>query len=196
MGGGYQDKTYFVGGGINLDRSLIDESNKQGNKILFVGKDFERKNGPLVLEAFFIAKKIRPDIELYIVGPSKLNMNKDDGVYNLGRLSFNEVVKYFNLCDIFCMPSKFEAYGIVFPEALAFGLPCIGRDAFEMPYFIEDGVTGFLLKKENPQELADLILKLLEDKEIRHNVSCRRKYYLQEHSWDTVAKRMMEVMFR
>lgn len=194
--GGYQDKTYFVGGGINLDRSLIDESNKQGNKILFVGKDFERKNGPLVLEAFFIAKKIRPDIELYIVGPSKLNMNKDDGVYNLGRLSFNEVVKYFNLCDIFCMPSKFEAYGIVFPEALAFGLPCIGRDAFEMPYFIEDGVTGFLLKKENPQELADLILKLLEDKEIRHNVSCRRKYYLQEHSWDTVAKRMMEVMFR
>ena len=49
------------------------------------------------------------------------------------------------MCDVFCMPSYFEAYGLVFVEALTFGLPCIGRNCYEMPYFIEDGKTGLLL---------------------------------------------------
>lgn len=195
-GGGYSGKVHFAGGGINLNANLIDESRKQGNKILFVGKDFERKNGPFVINAFSLAKKVRPDIELYIAGPKNLDVSNIDGVHSLGRLSFDNVVEYFNICDIFCMPSKFEAYGIVFPEALTFGLPCIGRNAFEMPYFIEDGVTGGLLKHENAGELAKLMLNLLENTEIKNTVRSRRGYYLNEYSWDTVAKRMMEVMFK
>lgn len=193
---GYGDKVHFAGGGINLNADLIDVSRRRGNKILFVGKDFERKNGPLVLEAFSIAKEIRPDIELYIAGPTNLGIDSTPGVHNLGRLTFDELAAYFNLCDIFCMPSKFEAYGIVFPEALSFGLPCIGRDAFEMPHFIEDGVTGYILKKENPYVLSELMLNLLENDEIKNNVRDRREFYLNEYSWDTVAKRMMEVIFK
>lgn len=175
---------------------LIDESQKRGNKILFVGKDFKRKNGPLVLEAFYRAKKVRPNIELYIAGPTTLKVDNTLGVHNLGQLTFDELVAYFNLCDIFCMPSKFEAYGIVFPEALTFGLPCIGRNAFEMPYFIEDGVTGYLLERENAEELSELMLKLLENRNIQNNVKSRREYFLNEYSWDTVAKRIVEVIFK
>ena len=51
------------------------------------------------------------------------------------------------MCDVFCMPSYFEAYGLVFVEALTFGLPCIGRNCYEMPYFIEEGKTGLLRKR-------------------------------------------------
>lgn len=92
------------------------------------------------------------------------------------------------------MPSKFEAYGLVFPEALTFGLPCIGRNAYEMPYFIEEGETGYLLKQENAEELADLMDKTLSSKQLATNVCERRDFYLKEYSWDTVARRIYEVI--
>ena len=109
-------------------------------------------------------------------------------------LKYSELVYYYNLCDVFCMPSKFEAYGLVFAEALAFGLPCIGRDAFEMPYFIDDGKTGFLLKSEDSNELSELMRKALESDEMKRNVVDKRAFYLYEYSWNTVINRIAKVI--
>jgi len=188
-----REKLIYAGGGYNVDPYLIEDNRKQGNKMLFVGRDFERKNGPLVVDAYQVAKKEFPELELYIAGPKDLNVDIA-GVKLLGDLSYEELVEYFNICDIFVMPSKFEAYGLVFAEALAFGLPCIGRNAFEMPYFIENGKTGFLLEKESPEALADLMLKLIRSEEIKNNVKVKREWYLREYSWDAVAQRIANVM--
>ena len=92
------------------------------------------------------------------------------------------------------MPSKFEAYGIVFIEALTYGLPCIGRNAFEMPYLIQDGKTGFLLQDEDAWLLAQLMLRALEDSQMKENVVTNRAHYLKEYSWDMVARKMAEVI--
>lgn len=99
-----------------------------------------------------------------------------------------------NMCDIFCMPSYFEAYGLVFVEALTFGLPCIGRDCYEMPYFIQDGETGLLLKDDDPRELAGLMKRALDDTSLQRNVADRRLQYIEEYSWKTVAGRIAKVM--
>lgn len=187
------NKVVHVGGGINLDKSLIDTSLKQRNKILFVGRDFERKNGPLVVEAFKIAKKCNPELELYIVGPQYLNINYE-GIYNLGKLSHKDVAYYFNLCDVFCMPSRHEMYGFVFPEALAFGLPCIVRNAYEMPYFIQDGENGYVMENDSAQNLATVMLKAVDNDRMKKYVMKNREYYLKEYSWNTVAKRMYDVI--
>lgn len=187
------NKVYTVGAGINLDKSKIDITHKKGNKILFVGRDFIRKNGPLVIDAFKIAKHLRNDIELYIAGPTP--GEQLEGVHWLGDVSIDDLSYYFNLCDIFCMPSKFEAYGIVFIEALTYGLPCIGRDAFEMPYFIEDGQTGYLLKNEDATELAKLMVELLGNETIKQNVLAKQQEYIDKYSWDAVAKRMANVIY-
>ncbi len=82
----------------------------------------------------------------------------------------------------------------MFPEALTFGLPCIGRDAYEMPYFIEDGETGYLLRSETKEELADLMDRALGNQQLAANVRERRDFYVQEYSWDTVARRIYEVI--
>lgn len=181
------NKVVHVGGGINLDASKIDYSLKNGHRILFVGRDFKRKNGQLVLDAFRILKSHDPEAELYIAGPKNLDVQMD-GVYLLGNLSSDQLCHYFNLCDVFCMPSKFEAYGLVFIEALVFGLPCIGRDAYEMPYFIEENKTGYLLREESPHVLAELMLQALNNKEMHQNVRNKQEYYMKEYSWETVAK--------
>lgn len=188
-----EQKVFCVGGGYNVNPEFIHSEMKSGNKILFIGRDFYRKNGFLVIDAFKLLKKTKPEIELYIAGPENLKVSYP-GIHILGNLKYSELVYYYNLCDVFCMPSKFEAYGLVFAEALAFGLPCIGRDAFEMPYFIDDGKTGFLLKSENPNELSELMKKALESDEMKRNVVDKRAFYLYEYSWNTVINRIAKVI--
>lgn len=187
------NKVFHVGGGCNIDTKSIDYSNKTGNKILFIGRDFERKNGKLVIEAFKLSKKKRKDLELFIAGPKKLDINYE-GIHFLGDVSYEGLIEYYNKCDIFCMPSKFEAYGLVFVEALIFGLPCIGKKTYEMPYFIEEGKTGYLLGEESEIELSELMLKLINDEQIKENVRKKRDWYINEYSWDSVSKRIASII--
>lgn len=188
------NKVFHVGGGCNLNICDIHNDLKIGNKFLFVGRDFERKGGYLVLEAFKKARRKRNDIELYIAGPKRLSIKKEAGVVFLGDLSSSELSYYFNLCDVFCMPSYFEAYGLVFIEALIYGLPCIARDAYEMPFFIQEGITGRLLKNDNVDDLANIMLEVLENKIMAKNVIDNQAYYINEYSWNTVSNRIAQVI--
>ena len=189
-------KVHHVGGGINLDKSLIDYSSKRGNKILFVGRDFVRKGGEITLKAFQILRERCKDVELYIAGPSTSPLKQDmEGVRYFGDCSHEKLAGLFNECDIFVMPSYFEAYGLVFIEALAYGLPCIGRNVYEMPYFIKNGETGLLLEDDDAGVLAQMMDRLLHDEAIKANVRAKRDWYVNEYSWDTVAGRIVDVIY-
>ena len=163
---------------------------------MFVGRDFERKGGFVTYQAFCVLKQNFPDLELYIAGP-KTNPIKNpiDGAFFCGDVGHEKLAELYRKCDIFCMPSYFEAYGLVFAEALICGLPCIGRNCYEMPYFIEDGETGCLLSQDgSAQELAEKINFCLANNDIKKNVAARHAYYVQEYSWETVAKRIKDVI--
>lgn len=189
-------KVHWVGAGVNINIDDIKEIKKENNKILFVGRDFFRKGGDLTYEAFKILKReYMPNAELYIAGPQKWPM--DDmitGVKFLGDVNSSELSKYFNMCDIFCMPSRFEAYGLVFIEALVFGLPCIARNEFEMPNFIKDGYNGFLIENDDASFLAKRMYELLNNKEIKENVLSNREEYISKYSWNGVADRMLAII--
>lgn len=188
-------KVHAVGAGINVKKELICPQKKSQSKILFVGRDFKRKGGYVTYEAFKILREQGENVELYVSGPiSNPIANPVDGYHFMGDLDYEQVAELYNKCDIFCMPSYFEAYGLVFIEALSFGLPCIGRDCYEMPYFIEDGVTGKLLKKDDPNLLASLMLDLLHDNQIKQNVLNKQQWYLDNYSWDKVAERMEKII--
>lgn len=137
-----------------------------------------------------------PDSELYVAGPKKNPIsNPVKGYHFLGDLKSQELSEFYNKCDIFCMPSFFEAYGLVFVEALIFGLPCIGRNCYEMPYFIQDGKTGYLLSKNGTaQELAEKMENALKNDEMRSAVISQRENYIKQYSWDSVADRIKNVI--
>ncbi len=65
-----REKVHAVGGGTNIDASKVDDSQKEGNKFLFVGRDFKRKGGDSVCKAFdLLQKNDFPEAELYVAGP-------------------------------------------------------------------------------------------------------------------------------
>ena len=99
-----------------------------------------------------------------------------ENVHFLGDISKNSLSHYYNICDVFCMPSYFEAYGLVFIEALAFGLPCIGRNDFAMSEFITDGYNGYLVNNDDADILAIKMMDLLRNEEIKKNVEADHNY--------------------
>lgn len=184
-----------VGGGINLDINNIKKVHKTNNKILFVGRDFIRKGGDLVVDAFKILRReYLPEAELYIAGPKENHFENEEGIVFLGDLKSDQLSEYFNKCDIFCMPSRFEAYGLVFIEALVYGLPCIARNDFAMKEFITDGENGYLINNDDPIILAKKMKDLLQNERIKEYVLSKRNQYIKEYSWDSVADRILKVI--
>lgn len=186
-------KMIHIGGGTNIDAAKVNSNMKEGNKFLFIGRDFNRKAGDLVIEAFKILKsQTMPNAELHMAGCNPMETYKD--IYYYGDVNYDKISELLNMCDVFCMPSRFEAYGLVFIESLIYGLPCIGRDFFEMPYFINKGNEGELIKDDNPETLAKTMSAVISDKNMINQVQSNKELYLSKYSWDSVAKRAKVVI--
>jgi glycosyltransferase involved in cell wall biosynthesis len=194
-----EHKVHHVGGGCNVDITQIDDSRRNGKRFLYVGINWKRKNGELVVEAFEKLKTVYSceALELYVVGPDEKPecIKEQKGIYFLGRLSRNELVEYYNLCDYFVMPSRYEAYGLVFAEALCFGLPCIGKNLCAMPEFIQEGENGYLIENDDADELCNAMGKLfMNGKEMADKLAEKRNFYVEKYSWNSVADRIIDVM--
>lgn len=77
---------------------------------------------------------------------------------------------YYAAADLFVLPSRHEPFGLVFLEAAAHGLASIGTSVGGIPEIILDGATGMLVNPEDPGALADALLKLSTDDELRHRL--------------------------
>jgi len=69
--------------------------------------------------------------------------------------------------DIFVSASESESFGLVFAEAMSFGLPIVACRVGGIPEVIEDGKTGLLVEANDPDSLARALLTLLEDRQLR-----------------------------
>jgi len=159
---------YFgqTGYGLNLDEVKVFDKKYDGKTMLFIGMDFERKGGLVLLEAFPKIKKEIPEAKLIIIGPNKeIHTIDQPGVEFLGCITDRKKIKkYYEEASLFVMPSLCEPFGLVFLEAMAYKVPCIGTNRDAMPEVIQDGKNGFLVPPGDSQALANRIILLLNDK--------------------------------
>ncbi len=191
------DKFLAVGGGLNPEFQVNKRTSERvkENAIIFIGFDFQRKAGDLVMEAFHLLReKYLENASLYIVGPENITMDskyEEHNIILLGKLDRDKLGAVLEKCKVFCMPSRFEAYGLVFIEALCYGLPCIGRRKYEMPYFIRDGYNGLLIDDDDIAEIAEKMHILLSNNTFQNNVANNTAFYCKQYSWDNVAQRIL-----
>ncbi|WP_298396715.1 glycosyltransferase family 4 protein [Sphingobium sp.] len=167
--------------------------------LLFIGYAWERKGGPLILDIWRALRRHRPDTELHIVGARPKAAEGISGVTIHGLINKTDPVEYRRFVDLyrqshfFIMPSRQEAYGIVYCEAAAFGRPVIAKLTGGIETIVEDGRTGLLFPTQaTPEEYAERILTLWNDPE-RYQAACRdaRDAYearLNWRSWGDVAE--------
>jgi glycosyltransferase involved in cell wall biosynthesis len=165
------------------------------HRILFVGKDHERKGSQVLLKAFETVRRAIPDAELHMVGPSATESDRE-GVFAHGILSRatasgrRELDDLFSTSSVFCMPSRYEPFGIAFVEAMSAGLPCVGTAKWAMPEIIKDGETGWLVADGAVDELARVLSAALKDPLLCQRMGARgRERAASRFTWDHVAAR-------
>jgi len=132
-----------------------------------------------LIEAFELVITRLPQIKmkLVIVGGGALEQslkemikgrNLDDKVLLTGKVEYTEIQKYHNLLDIFVAVSVYqESFGVAVIEASACCKPVIISRVGGMIEVVEENVTGFIVPPRNIDELADKIIKLVLDPELR-----------------------------
>lgn len=168
--------------------------------VLFVGVRFERKGGDLLLRAFGKVRERLPRARLRIVGPRSLEV-RQEGVECLGFLrkdlpgDWARLIEAYRQADVFCLPTRYEPFGIVFLEAMFFGLPCVGPAAWAVPEMIVDGETGFLVPPEDVDALAHRLVQLLENPELACRLGEAGRVRAERYfTWPAVIGRMTAVM--
>jgi len=94
-------------------------------------------------------------------------------------------------CDVFALPSGEESFGIAFVEAWACGKPVIGARSGAIPAVIDEGRDGLLADYQDADDLAQAILKLLADPQLRARMGeAGRRKVLENYTWEIVANRV------
>jgi len=137
-----------------------------------------------------------PGATLTIIGPNLPSV--PEGVRCLGPISkasrtgLDRLLDEYSSASLFVMPSLYEPFGIVFAEAMAHKLPCIGTDICAIPEIIQDGITGYIVPPKDSKSLAARIVSLLKNPD-----ACRafgdRGYakYVTDFTWELVARKIV-----
>jgi glycosyltransferase involved in cell wall biosynthesis len=190
-------KVVTVGAGANLhELPDVPERTFEQPRFLFVGKQWERKGGPQLLKAFRHVHAERPDAELWVVGPERapastpgvrfferISRASADGERRLGEL--------YSGATAFAMPSVYEPFGIVFLEAMAFGLACVASDRCAMPEIVADGVSGFTVGAHDVDALGQRLLDLTDPERARAFGEAGRRRLVERFTWDVVAAKIV-----
>jgi glycosyltransferase involved in cell wall biosynthesis len=130
--------------------------------ILFCGRAWERKGGPVLLEAFRAVRKEFPEAKLTVVSSGAKNLT-DPGVEHIPFASDEKLHELYRTCSLFCMPSISETWGLVYVEAAAHGCPTANWDNWALPDIVVQNQTGVLSSKHNAEGLAEAIIEALRD---------------------------------
>ena len=169
--------------------------------ILFVGRLEKRKGLRYLLEAYSKLKWEMPNTRLIVVGPG----NPDKESYRIlsshglrdvefaGRVSYDELPRYYATADIFCSPATGgESFGIVLLEAMSAGKPVVASDIEGFRGIMTDGEQGLLVTKKDTGGLANALGRLARDPELRSKLGGQGSRSAEDYRWEVVAGRVEE----
>ena len=136
------------------------------NRIGFIAGEFEAKGGLVVLEAFDLVRRERPDVELTVIGSEPRGEAADlraRGIAWLPRLPRNELLdKYVPTFDVFAYPTNFDGLPLTVLEVMARGIPVATDDYQAMPEIVGFGLAGSVTPQGDAPALAQALLRLLD----------------------------------
>ena len=217
--GKYRDKIVVIPNGINLEEFNILYSKEEcrerlnlpltKNLILFVGVLTPRKGPDILMKAMPKILNKFPDTELVFVGSGgmrrelemlakKLGVEKN--VKFAGFVEESLKVLYYKSADIFVLPSFSKVYAEVFPivllEASATDLPIVVSDIETFKCIIDEEYNGVVTKRGDESDLADAIIYLLENEDVRKEMGKNARNKVEDFSWEKITEETEKVYVR
>ena len=179
---------------VQFNSNPYSLKNLDAQTLVFVGRDFVRKGGEILLKAWPHVLHHVPAAQLKLIGPSPKDIPEDaSSVHILGPLRVKDMIQEIGSATGLVIPSLWEPYGIAFLEAMSLGLPVIGTNHMAMPEFIVNQ-SGYLAPAYNVEELASKMIRLLTQKDETWAMSQAAFHHAQSYQWSKVASKMDAVM--
>ncbi|WP_423188918.1 glycosyltransferase family 4 protein [Alkalibacterium sp. f15] len=168
----------------------LDE-NKQ-LKLLSVGQIRKRKNQIGSIKAAQILKsKYNKDVKLTFVGKviekeylDKMNKQNNQEMEVIEHIEKEGLIDLYKNNDIFILPSFRETFGLVYPEAMSQGLPVIYSKEQGFHRQFEEGIVGYGVDSENPEDIADKIIKIIDNYD---EISLNALTQVDKFDWDILS---------
>ena len=168
--------------------------------VLTVCRFYPRKRLHVLLGAAARLRNRIPGLEIRIVGggPQASRLRKICSEEQLGNvvtwrenISQEELAAEYRCCDVFCLPSVQEGFGIVFLEAMAAGQPIVAARAAAMPEVVRHGL---LADPDSDESLAAAIEKMYREPDLRRALAAAAGEWVKQFDADVVAGQFVRAM--
>ncbi len=203
----YNDRPYIVNNGIPVDYAEINapETKNEIFTILFLSNLIKSKGIYVFLDSLVILYKSHYLFKAYIVGnETELSAEKlqyelktrdiDNFVTFLGSKYDKEKHKIIKSTDVLVYPTLNDVWGLVILEAMQYGIPVIASREGAIPEIVDDGITGFLVDKNSPEQIVEKLEVLRKDVLLRKKMGMNAQAkFLEKYTLDIFENRMKEV---
>lgn len=199
----------IIPNGINIEKFTPDvkplEKFCDGRQnILFLGRLERRKGAIYLIKAFYDIKQEMPNTRLIVAGPGtnlrkpyekwarNHGLSEDDLIFT-GYVPEEDKARYFKTADVYCSPATSrESFGIVLMEAMAVSKPVVASNIDGYSSVVTHGQDGMLVPPRDTKSLAQTIITVLKDEELRKRLSANARITAESYSWEKVAQRVLD----
>lgn len=182
--------------GINCPPIIRPLFRKNSYKLLYVGRLEQRKGTQELVEALPEILSQNHKITVDIVGQDchqapgnisyfeyfakKVPEKFRNRVKFHGFVSDWDLQEFYRNCDLFIAPSRYESFGLIFLEAMAYGKPVIGTKTGGISEIVADGKVGLLVEVNNPGQIAKSVLKIFASEQLREKLGKQSFKHVRE----------------
>lgn len=179
-----RDRGVIIPNPISISCTSSTTKNK---KIVNVGRYTEQKNQALLIKAFNLISKEFPEYKLFLYGEGELRNDLQQLINNLElRDKVQLMGNILNLHDeisdseFFVLSSEYEGLSNALLEAMMMGIPCISTDCAGADEYIDDGISGLLVKDANDKKLYFAMKKMIENDNMRNQIGINGQKSVQK----------------
>ena len=167
--------------------------------LLFIGVNWENKGGPIAVDALRELGKRGINARLIVCGCDVPADVRDENIVREGFLSKSDPAQrarmdeHLRTADFLILPTRFEAYGIAFCEAAAYGIPALGTRTGGVPTIVLEGETGHLFDlADGGVAYADRIERMIGDPQAWQRMrQAARKRFEEHFTWTAFVTELM-----
>lgn len=203
----YKHKSTVISPGVDSD-FFNPEPNQKADRptILFVANldSATRKGLDTMLHSLVEVKKYVPDVQLIVVGDGSekiryVNMaatlNLGDSVHFTGALSGTNLRDVYRSAHVFCLPTKNDSFGMVIAEAMSSGLPVVVSNVGDIPRFVKNNTSGFVLEPSDSAGFAQKLTDILVEPTLQRNMGGAGRNFVTENlDWSLKFKQYRTVV--
>jgi glycosyltransferase involved in cell wall biosynthesis len=180
---------------VHFDGLPLPERRSFGEKILFVGRLHPIKGVRYLILAMNKVHEKKPEARLILVGDGEeremlealsIQLGIQKYIQFVGELPHEKVQTFMHQADVFVLPSLSEGLPNVILEAMACGLPIVATRVGGIPDLIKNGVHGYLVEAKKPDEIAEKILILLQNDQLRNEISQTNLAEVKAYAWENI----------